>query len=299
MQSSCICTRDPNTGEALDIAPTDATLLGSSGENWRGLVAEHHAYASLDTPEFSVSEHTIVIQRSGVATIELAVCGNRRSRAALPGDITLLPAGVPRLVRHGVREITCITLTSELLSCATEADASTTPELEVRQGLRDPNVLALAAALEAEAQAGYPSGHVYGEALGLALAAHLLGRYAARGFPRRASRPRGGMSPCSLRRVIEYIDAHLADELRLVDLARVAELSPHRFAHNFKRATGVAPYQFVIRRRIERAKPLLRDTRMTIADVTFSLGFGNPSRFTYLFRRETGTTPSRYRSAFR
>jgi AraC family transcriptional regulator len=273
MQSSCICTRDPNTGEALDIAPTDATLLGSSGENWRGLVAEHHAYASLDTPEFSVSEHTIVIQRSGVATIELAVCGNRRSRAALPGDITLLPAGVPRLVRHGVREITCITLTSELLSCATEADASTTPELEVR--------------------------HVYGEALGLALAAHLLGRYAARGFPRRASRPRGGMSPCSLRRVIEYIDAHLADELRLVDLARVAELSPHRFAHNFKRATGVAPYQFVIRRRIERAKPLLRDTRMTIADVTFSLGFGNPSRFTYLFRRETGTTPSRYRSTFR
>lgn len=298
MQRSRICTRDPDTGEALDVT-LDAALLWSSGEHWHGLVAERHAYASLDTPEFSVSEHTIVIQRSGVASIELDVAGRHHARAALPGDITLLPAGVPRLVRHGVREISCITLTPDLVAGAVDGEPPKTPELEVRQGLRDPNVLALAAALEAEAHAGYPSGHVYGEALGLALAAHLMGRYAARGVSRRASRPRGGMSPCSLRRVIEYIDGHLADELRLVDLARVAELSPHRFAHNFKRATGVAPYQFVIRRRIERAKALLRDTRMTIADVTFSLGFGNPSRFTHLFRRETGTTPSRYRSAFR
>ena len=107
------------------------------------------------------------------------------------------------------------------------------------------------------------------------------------------------MSPCALRRVLRYIDDHLADDIRLHALAEVARLSPDRFAHNFKQATGLPPHQFVIHRRIETAKPLLRNTDMTMATMTYALGFGSPSRFAHLFRRETGLTPTRYRALFR
>jgi AraC family transcriptional regulator len=194
----------------------------------------------------------------------------------------------------------CITLSRDLVAAAAETDRPRAHDIEVRHALRDAAILGFATALEAETHAGFPSGHVYGEALGLALAAHLVARYSPCSAAHRgAGRARGGLSPCALRRVVEYIDAHLAEDIRLEELAHVANLSPHRFAHNFRRATGIPPYQFVIRRRIERAKPLLRDTEMSIADVTYSLGFGTPSRFTHLFRRETGTTPSSYRAAFR
>ena len=87
------------------------------------------------------------------------------------------------------------------------------------------------------------------------------------------------MSPCALRRVVRYIDEHLTEEIRLEGLARVAGLSHHRFAHNFKRTTGLPPHQYVIRRRVECAKPLLRDTDNTVANLTYALGFGSPSRF--------------------
>ena len=299
MQSSHIRTRDPATGESLPVT-ADASLLWTSGAQWRGLIAELHRFDALDTPEFVVSEHTIVIQRSGAAAVELVADGRHRTHTALPGHVALFSAGAPRRVRHGPLELLCITLSRDLVAAAAETDRSRAHELEFRHALRDAAILGFATALEAETHAGFPSGHVYGEALGLALAAHLVSRYSLRAVARRATtRPSGGLSPCSLRRVVEYIDAHLTDDVRLEELARVANLSPHRFAHNFKRETGTPPYQFVIRRRIERAKPLLRDTEMSIADVTYLLGFGTPSRFTHLFRRETGTTPSRYRAAFR
>jgi AraC family transcriptional regulator len=276
---------------------SERSLLWTSGGQWRGVVAELHRFEGLDTPEFAVSEHTIVIQRSAATPIELTADGRQRKHTVIPGDVALFPAGVSRRVRHGPLELLCITLSRELVAAAAETDRSKYHEIEMTHALRDATILGFATAFEAETHAGFPSGQVYGEALGLALAAHVLSRYSIRAASH--ERPSGGLAPCSLRRVVEYIDTHLADEVRLDELARVAGLSPHRFAHNFKRATGTPPYQFVIKRRIERAKPLLRDTEMTVTDVTFALGFGNPSRFTQLFRRATGTTPSRYRAAFR
>jgi AraC family transcriptional regulator len=78
----------------------------------------------------------------------------------------------------------------------------------------------------------------------------------------------------------------------------VADLSAHRFAHNFKQATGLAPHQYVIRERMARARRMLR-SGATVAEVAYALGFGSPSRFALAFRRSTGVTPSAYRAAVR
>ncbi len=296
MQRSHIATRDPHSGDPLRIAD-GATTVWSSGEHWGGVVVELHRVERVDTPEFYLREHTVILHRPPAAVIELKRAGKYRRQAIAPDDVTLISAGMPLQVRHGPKEQLVMALTPEFVSRVTDAPSTTAPVFEEQLALNDRQIVRIAKALEAEANAGYPSGRMYGEALAAALTAHLVAQYSAQ--RPKTSEHTGGMSPCALRRVLRYVDEHLTEEIRLEVLARVAGLSHHRFAHNFKRAMGLPPHQYVIRRRVECAKPLLRDTDDTVANVTYALGFGSPSRFAFLFRRETGMTPTRYRGLFR
>lgn len=96
---------------------------------------------------------------------------------------------------------------------------------------------------------------------------------------------------------LAFIDEHLGEGLTLPAIARPLALSPHHFAHVFKRATGVAPHQYVMRRRVERAKELLVSTSLPIADVALAVGFANQSHFSAAFHRASGMTPQGYRFA--
>jgi AraC family transcriptional regulator len=286
---SHIATRDPVTGGAVALSD-DGTLVWSSATQWNGIIVELHRFRCLDTPEFYVPDHLVVLRR--------AIGGRHDHGSGAYGRISLLPAQTPRRIRHGASEMLVVALAPELVAQARgDAEGAGAVEFDELHAIEDAQIERIANALEAEARGGFRSGRVYGESMGAALAAHLVSRYSSRRS--RAREHTGGLSPCRLRRVLGYIDENLSGDVCLDALARIAGLSQHRFAHNFKRATGQPPHQFVIRRRIERAKPLLRDTDETIATVTYALGFSNPSRFTYLFRRETGVTPSRYRKSFR
>jgi AraC family transcriptional regulator len=291
--SSHIATRDPTTGDAIRVAEADTTVW-SSAARWSGVVVELHRYERLDTPEFYVPDHLIALHRPATPRIDIVCGGSLRTHTVQRGSITLIPAGIPRRLRQGPSEMLVVALTPMLVE---QSAGGTRPvQLEERHVVDDQQIVRIAKALEAEAQAGYPSGHLYGDSMGIALAAHLTSRYARDDGQQESG---GGLTACRLRRVLHFIDDNLADDVRLDVLADIAGLSQHRFAHNFKRAVGLPPHQFVIRRRLALAKPMLRDTNDTIASVTYALGFGSPSRFTYLFRRETGVTPSRYRASFR
>lgn len=96
--------------------------------------------------------------------------------------------------------------------------------------------------------------------------------------------------------VIEYIDENLDRNISLVDLAALMGLSPSRFSHVFKVAYGVAPYRYILERRIERAKVLLCNSDATVAAISEEVGFSSQGRFSRVFTRSTGTTPSVYRT---
>jgi AraC family transcriptional regulator len=103
-----------------------------------------------------------------------------------------------------------------------------------------------------------------------------------------------------LRAVIEHIHENLDAELSLDQLAAVARMSPYRFARLFKDSTGLPPHQYVIARRVERAKELLRGRDgLPLADVAVEAGFSSQSHFTRHFKRFVGTTPRQFRSAAR
>jgi AraC family transcriptional regulator len=96
-------------------------------------------------------------------------------------------------------------------------------------------------------------------------------------------------------RVLSHIEAHLDRKLTLAELADVAGLSPPHFSRCFKRAMGTGPQRYVLRRRVERARLLLRQSSDPIASIAARLGFADQSRFTAAFKHEIGVTPKRFR----
>ena len=129
--------------------------------------------------------------------------------------------------------------------------------------------------------------------LAVMLTVHLLRSY---GSSARSPIPhRGGLAPRQVRRVLDYIEVHLTDELGLIDLAAIAGLSPHHFVEAFKISIGKPPHQFVMERRVQRVLELLRDEDRSIAQIAHAAGFSSQSHLTANFRRVTGVTPGRFR----
>jgi AraC-like DNA-binding protein len=106
---------------------------------------------------------------------------------------------------------------------------------------------------------------------------------------------RGGLPPSVLRRVREYIEAHLENNVSLEVLAGIAGLSISYFARAFKQSQGMAPHDYLMRRRLHRAIDLLAGTDLPLSAIAHGLGFSDQSHFARRFRQHFGLTPSRYR----
>ncbi|CAN7659956.1 AraC family transcriptional regulator [Caballeronia sp. LjRoot34] len=107
--------------------------------------------------------------------------------------------------------------------------------------------------------------------------------------------PRTGLAPWRQRRVVEFMDANLAEPITLQDIAEHAGLSRMYFAAQFKASTGMTPHAFLLHRRLHRAKELLACGEMPLIQIAFEVGFQTHAHFTTVFRKLIGTTPGRWR----
>lgn len=107
--------------------------------------------------------------------------------------------------------------------------------------------------------------------------------------------PRGGLAPWQLRRCIEYMQEHVAEDIRLADLASIAGLSPFHFTRAFRQSTGRPPFSYHRELRVERAKMLLKASGASIGAVAQAVGFESQQAFARMFRTSTGNTPSQWR----
>ncbi|MEJ0028407.1 MAG: AraC family transcriptional regulator [Rhizomicrobium sp.] len=108
---------------------------------------------------------------------------------------------------------------------------------------------------------------------------------------------RGGLTPKRLRMVKDYIESNLVNEITLSDLAAVAGVSYAHFCRAFHTSVGMASHQYIVRRRVDMAKELLAKSKLPIAEIAPSVGFGDQSHLTKHFRRIVGTTPRQFRNA--
>ena len=157
---------------------------------------------------------------------------------------------------------------------------------------RDPIVEQIARSFLGEMQTEGLGGRLYSETLATQLAIHLLRQYCA--FDIKLKQYNGGLSSRKLQNAIDYIETNLEEKIGLDTLAKITQISPYHFSRLFKQSTGITPYQYVLKQRIELGKQLLRK-ELPIAEIAMMCGFASQSSFTTAFRKLVGVTPRNYR----
>ena len=108
---------------------------------------------------------------------------------------------------------------------------------------------------------------------------------------------RGGLPIARLRKIEDYVRAHLAERILLETLAELADLSPFHFSRVFKQASGMTPLHFVTRERMLQAQQLIRETSRSLIEIALEVGYTNPSHFAQVFRQTVGMAPTQFRNA--
>ena len=278
--------------------PTSALAPNlSSGHAWKGIRLEQLLMVPSAYPEQCLTRHNIALVLGGAALLEGSWPGQPRTTCRLgPGSVNIVPAEIPFAARStGAAKKIRLEIEPDFFDSVIGNDASGEHiQLRPALGAEDPFISELLLALRDEAAAGTPGGRLYGESLGTALVAHLVRKQAV--CRQDLRQYRGGLSINRLRFITGYIDEHLETDLALVDLANILQMSVFHFLRSFKQSTGLPPHQYVLRKRIERAKSLLVDPTISIAEVALRCGFGSQSNFTTAFRRLTNVTPGAYRN---
>jgi AraC family transcriptional regulator len=249
-----------------------------------------------------LDRHALILFIRTPDELNLRLEGVNRDAPPPAGSIMLWPAGSRIRVRSsGCKDALHIGLEPGLVGrVAVEAFGLDPARLVVPplDGLDLPHLRAAMAAVGSELTAGGAGGRLAAESLANVLAVHLVRHALA---PRRPERGRDGALPRGrLRAVVEYIEEHLDAGPTLEQLAAVARLSPYHFARQFKAATGLPPYQYVILRRVERAKQLLQqDHDLSLAEVAAYAGFSDQSQLSHHFKRLVGVTPGQFRTPAR
>lgn len=267
-------------------------LVFPKSASWNSISIEHHRQPAAEC-ELYLPQHAVCILLSECHT-ERRVDGERiYTNLVEPGEVIIYPASSHQWVRwQEEAEFLLLFLDASLVVQMRENAGSYDPLeiMESKKEFRDPLLQQIGLALKAELDEGMVSlSALYAESLATALSAHLLRRYAVQKYTFRDTT--GRPSNAMLQRVIEYIHENLDQQLTLTELSFVANMSAYHFARTFKQATGMAPHQYVLHTRLERAKSLLLQGKFSVAEVAVRVGFFDQSHFTRYFKRIVGVTP--------
>jgi AraC family transcriptional regulator len=265
---------------------------------WEGVRVGHYRVRPGEMPMRTQKTHHVFVPLAGSVTIEGETeDGTPMNRSPSVGQISVTPAGVRYSANWREElEYVIVYLSQDFIARATvDFQANKDAKIVGVCGPQDHLIRSIGQALAAEVDSGQPNGKLYAESLVNALAVHLLRHYSTDSVV--ADLQFGGLPAHRLRRVAEFIDENLENDLSLAEIAQAADLSPYHFARSFKQTTGMTPIQFLMQRRIEYAKFMLTESELPIVEVGLSAGFKNQSHFTTLFRKFTTMTPKAYRNA--
>lgn len=158
--------------------------------------------------------------------------------------------------------------------------------------MRDPHIETIAMMMLTEGQQNAVSSLMM-DSLANVLTVHLLRQYAT--IQPHLPVYEGGIPQRQLAQVLDYMDAHLEQDLKLAELAQLLDMSQFHFSRLFKQSMGLSPFQYLLQQRVERAKQLLKQTDQPIVDIAFECGFSSHSHLSKQFRQMTGLTPKVYR----
>jgi len=273
-----------------------APLESSRPRGWNGIVVERYRTNDVDVVARS-SAVLVTVHLGPPVTLVQTRYKKADRRLITKGDITVTPPDECKGWRHrGPGDAVALWLAPALIRYSAAVAGGIRPErVEILDnfGTRDPQIEQLGMSLLSELECEGFGGRLYVESLASALAVHLLRRYSTAGA---AVRPTATvLSSFKLRRATEYMNDNLGKGVALSEIAGALAMSPYHFARVFKQTTGIAPHRYLIERRVEYAKSLLRETGLSITEIAHRVGCTNQSHFSVLFHRATAMTPSMFR----
>jgi len=279
--------------------PENLIHLSSDTHGWHPMYASLQREAPFESRYPAVPHHLIVLSRSGPIAMDWCIDG--RDRHGLVGDegIFFLPAGSTFGV-HLAKPLESIHLYLRA-NVVEEVMAEMAPGHAAHRGLKprlgqpDPTLAQLCMAVSASLKDDPRSTGLLADHLARAIAVRLVAQQGGEMLSPASERPHQGLDKYRLARVFEYIEDNLDQPLELAQLAALCDLSVTRFSRQFRLATGAPPYRYVLEKRCERARSLLRQQNLTLIDVAGQCGFCNQEHLTRHFRRYTGITPGAYR----
>lgn len=273
-------------------------ILSSEGRGWENLLVKQFRHPPGEATCHFRNEHAICLSLAARPVRSLHIKdGKTQTGLYGKGDISITPAQMPLFARWEDEDhFLEIRIAAQFIeSVARETLDKNPAELELGSvfRMRDPQLEAIALMLLSELQQENSGSRLYIESLSNVLAVHLLRQYAV-------TKPHlpvyaGGLSQRQLVQVLDYMNNHLDQEIKLIDLATLLGMSQFHFCHLFKQTIAVTPYQYLLQQRIERAKQLLKQTDQPIAEIALMCGFNSHSHLSKQFRHLTGMTPKAYR----
>lgn len=222
--------------------------------------------------------------------------GQSHRGLAVHGDIDIIPANTPSIWEIKEKDAAFVmSLSPDLMSTVAEEfdlDASRL-EIQNRFQLRDQQLENIGLVLKAEMESGYPCGQLYFDSLAVSVATRLLRCYSS--MTLQPQRYNGRLPDRKLRQVLAYIEDNLTADLSLRELADLTGLSVSHFKNLFRESVGLTAHQYLIRRRVERAKILLGQGKLSISQIAFETGFAHQSHLARHMRRLLGVSPKAFR----
>ena len=256
----------------------------------------HVRVSAGEMPEHTSLNHELNLTIDGnLHTQRQTSGGKNRVDCGNPDSMCITPKGQTLEANwEGEYEAVMIEFSQNYLSkMASEMNLSANIELIDTLSKKDLLVQQLGLAFLYEADTNETSSKLYADSIAHTLMFHIVKNYT--NATEKAKQFLGGLSGYKLRRVTEFINDNLEQDLTLTEIATVADLSHFHFARSFRKTLGVTPQQYIANRRIEKAKDLLSNSNLPIVEIGFQTGFKNQSHFTTLFRKLTTFTPKVWR----
>jgi AraC family transcriptional regulator len=274
--------------------PTDSrAILTSPGRGWRGLQAEFYRIPAGATQVAAAAVHRLGVHFGPSVNAACRCDGPVQRRVQTHGDADFVPAGLDGEWEDDADcTILSLSVSPALLHQAAK-DVGVDPArmaLAPRFQLRDPGIEHIAWALKSELEATIPSDRLYIDSLGTALAVRLVALQPVRPGAHQSAKPT--LSLRQKRRLLDFIETNLDQGLSLAELAIVAGTGVSQLKALFPQTMGLSVHQYVMRRRVERARCLLLSGEAPISQAALAAGFAHQSHMAQWMKRLLGVTPS-------
>jgi AraC family transcriptional regulator len=285
--------------------PASRLLKSSTDLGWSSFVGELRQHSSGAGPGATAASVEVAVAIKGASRGKVICKVGAQRKVARPtgGAIWLNPASTRadqiEIASPDLKVLHLFLPDAAFARLAGDYNLPRVPTESIRyvSGVHDDVIHKVALSVLTEMKEPSSIGRMMAETSSLFLAARLLRQHAEAQPAAASERSAGRLDAVRLRRVLDYIEQHLGEDISVGDLAEVACLSVFHFTRAFSASVGMPPHAYLSRRRLERAKALLSKGAVSLSQIAFDCGFSSHSSFTRAFRRVVGATPADFRRA--